>query len=149
MKIRKIVASLLALALSCSIFSVFGCNSNEKIVIWTSGEDYKNNYYLSELRSNFPDYKIELEYMSSSAIAAKVVAEGDKCTADIIASEEYGYLYKCEDYLTELTDFDYSVFLDEIVPENHRFTPELKNGGCIIINREVLNKKGVPVPASY
>lgn len=147
---KKLVTFGLTLAMALGMCSAFaGCSNSNKIVIWTSGEDYKNNYYLTELRNQFPDYKIELEYMNSSTIAAKVVAEGDGCTADIIASEEYGYLYKCEEYLAELTDFDYSVFLDDIVPENHKFTPELKNGGCIILNKSVLASKNLPVPTSY
>ena len=150
MKFRKLLTLGLSLVMTMTAtIAVVGCAGSNKIVIWTSGEDYKNNYYLSELRTQFPDYDIELEYMNSSTIAAKVVAEGNNCTADIIASEEYGYLYKCESYLAELTDFDYSVFLDDIVPENHKFTPELKNGGCIIINRAVLDSNGLPVPTSY
>lgn len=150
MKMRKCLAIVLSAVMAAAAASVFaGCSKSEKIVIWTSGEDYKNNYYLSELKEKFPDYNIRLEYMNSSSIAAKVVAEGDRCTADIIASEEYGYLYKCEDQLAELTDFDFSVFLDDIVPENRKFTPELKNGGCIILNKEVLEKNDVPEPESY
>jgi iron(III) transport system substrate-binding protein len=48
-----------------------------------------------------------------------------------------------------LTDFDFSVFLDDIVPANHKFTPEVKNGGCIIVNSKMLEEKGLPVPQSY
>ena len=104
---------------------------SKDIVIWTSGEDYKNEYYLNGLKEKFPELNFTLEYMSSSSIAAKVAEEGDKCEADIILSEEYGYLDKCSDNLAELTDFDYSPFLDEIVPASHKWTPELKNGGCM------------------
>jgi iron(III) transport system substrate-binding protein len=87
--------------------------------------------------------------MSSSAIAAKVVEEGDNCSADLIISEEYNYLEKCADYLATLSDFDYSVFLDAIVPANKKYTPELKNGGCIIVNTKVLADKGIAEPTSY
>ena len=150
MKKFKFAALLAAAAVSTTcLFSFAGCSGGNKIVIWTSGEDYRNVKYLEELNKKFPDYKIELEYMNSSTIASKVLFEGDSCSADIILSEEYGYLYKCEDYLVELTDFDYSLFLDEIVPESHKFTPELKNGGCVIINKEVLDKHEVSVPQSY
>lgn len=129
-----------------------GCGSKsgkQEVVIWTSGEDYKNEFYLKSLKEQFPDYNIILEYMNSSSIAAKVKEEEDKAQADIICSEEYGYLYMIEEYLAELNDFDYSEFLDDIVPTSHKFTPELKNGGCIIINQKVLDDKGVPTPASY
>lgn len=127
-----------------------GCGQKkEKVVIWTSGEDYKNEYYLSECRKKFPEYDIELVYMTSSAIAAKVVEEGDRCSADLIVSEEYGYLEKCADRLAALPDFDYSVFLDEIVPASRKYTPELKNGGCVIVNTKVLSDRGIAEPTCY
>lgn len=126
-----------------------GKKSENKIVIWTSGEDYKNEYYLTECQKQFPDYDITMEYMNSSSIAAKVMEEGEDCSCDIILSDEYGYLYMCEDYLAELKDFDFSVFMDEIVPESHKFTPEVKNGGCIVINPAVLESKGLEAPTCY
>ncbi|MBR0164397.1 MAG: extracellular solute-binding protein [Lachnospiraceae bacterium] len=122
---------------------------NTDIIIWTSGEDYKNETYLNSLREKFPEYNITLEYMSSSSMAAKVSEEGDSAQVDIICSEEYGYLYMMEDHLATLDDFDFSQFLDDIVPDNHKFTPEVKNGGCIIINPQVLADRGLPVPVSY
>jgi len=149
--IKKLTVLVCAAAMVLTMLSGCGGRGAESndITIWTSGEDYKNEYYLTELQKKFPDYNITLEYMTSSSIAAKVVEEGKNCSCDIICSEEYGYLYKCEEYLAELKDFDFSVFLDDIVPENHKFTPELKNGGCIIINPKVLEEKGLPVPGSY
>ncbi len=147
-------SKLLCLVLAClTVLSLLlpGCakNGTAKIVIWTSGEDYRNEYYLSELEKKFPDYTINLEYMNTSTIAAKVIEEGENCTCDIILSEEYGYLKKCEPYLAELTDFDFSSFLPELVPESRKFTPESKNGGCIILNPKVLEEKNLPTPTSY
>lgn len=152
MKMRKILA--LTLALVCLAGVLAGCGSkagaeSKDVVIWTSGEDYKNEFYLSSLKEKFPDYNITLEYMNSSTIAAKVKEEGDKAAVDIICSEEYGYLYMVEDYLATLDDFDYSNFLDDLVPASHKFTPELKNGGCVILNKKVLEAKGVAIPTSY
>lgn len=148
-RFHKIIAVICLFAAVMLMLPACQKKGEKDIVIWTSGEDYKNEYYLSELKKKFPDYNITLEYMNSSSIAAKVLEEGDNCSCDIIVSEEYGYLYKCDKYLAELKEFDYSVFLDEIVPESHKFTPELKNGGCIIINPDVLNKKGLSAPDSY
>lgn len=149
--ITRVLALMFVIVMVASAFA--GCGSNtakkDKVVIWTSGEDYKNEFYLTECQKKFPDYEIELIYMSSSDIAAKVIEEGDKCSADLIISEEYNYLEKCSDYITELTDFDYSVFLPEIVPASHKYTPELKNGGCIIVNTKVLADRGLAEPTSY
>lgn len=146
---KKIIALICLAATVLMLLPACSSKKSNDIVIWTSGEEYKNEYYRSELVKKFPDYNITVEYMNSSTIAAKVIEEGESCTCDIILSEEYGYLYKCEDYLAELKNFDYSVFLDDIVPENHKFTPELKNGGCIIVNPKVLSEKGLETPTSY
>ena len=123
--------------------------ATKSVKIWTSGEDYRNEYYLTECRKKFPDYDITLEYMNTSSIATKILEEGDKVDCDIILSEEYGYLEKCSDRLAELRDFDFVPFLDDIVPVSHRYSPEVKNGGCIIINRAVLEKNNLPAPTSY
>lgn len=153
MKKRKGVFAVV-LALACCAGVLSGCGAggsaeSKNVVIWTSGEDYKNEYYLSSLKEKFPDYNITLEYMNSSTIAAKVKEEGEKAAVDIICSEEYGYLYMIEDQLAPLDDFDFSAFLDDIVPESHKFAPELKNGGCVILNKKVLEDKGAAVPTSY
>lgn len=151
MKIRNkvVAATLVSTTLLTLLCGCGGKKEKEKITIWTSGEDYKNEYYLTECQKKFPDYDIVLEYMNTSTIAAKVVEEGENCSCDLIISEEYGYLDKCQDYLAELTDFDFSVFLDDIVPASHKYAPELKNGGCIIINPKVLEEHGLPVPTNY
>lgn len=143
---------ILAALVAFGYFGDTGTNTEggrQKVVIWTSGEDYKNDYYLSESRKKFPEYDITLEYMNTSTIAAKVLEEKENCTADIIQSLEYGYLDKCQAYLAELNDFDFSQFLDAIVPSNHKYTPEVKNGGCIIINRDVMKNRNLPEPTSY
>ncbi len=149
MKKTVIIAAVVVCAAVLALFLYRQEDNSRKVVIWTSGEDYRNDYYLSESRKKFPEYEITLEYMNTSTIAAKVLAEKDNCTADILLSEEYGYLDKCKDYLAELKDFDFSVFLKNIVPENQKVAPEYKNGGCIIINRDVIAGKNLPVPSSY
>ena len=81
-KIIRIISVRIALASVAAVFSACsnpGSAGKEKVVIWTSGEDYKNEYYLSECRKKFPEYDIELIYLKSSDIAAKVVEEGDSC----------------------------------------------------------------------
>ena len=124
-------------------------SSKKTVKIWTSGEDYRNEYYLTECRKKFPEYDITLEYMNTSTIAAKIVEEGDKADCDIILSEEYCYLQKCAPQLATLAEFDFTPFLEGLVTPDHKFTPEVKNGGCIIINRDVLAKNNLPAPKSY
>lgn len=145
---KKVLAALLILACAITVLSSCG-TKKEKVVIWTSGEDYRNQYYLDECRKKFPQYDIVLEYNNTSKIAAKVVEEKEACSADILVSEEYQYLEKCSDYLAVLSDFDFSPFLPEFVPESRKYTPECRNAGCIILNTKVLEDKGLAEPNSY
>lgn len=149
--LRKILSVALAALTLCGLFA--GCSpagsQSNKIVLWTSGEDYKNDNYLNGLKAQFPQYEFSMEYMNSSTIAAKILAEGEDCTCDIVLSNEYGYLEMCKEYLAELDFVDFSQFLPEIVPEHHRYSPEVKNGGAIIVNTDVLAKEGLDMPESY
>lgn len=146
----KLIAFILCLVMVMAIAPAgFAADDDNTIVIWSSGEDYRLEFYLDRLKEKFPDYDFQLEYMSTSGIAAKVEEEGDDCECDIIIDEEYGYLAMCEEYLAELTDFDFSPFLDELVPASHKYTPEVKNAGAVIVNPAVLEQYGLPVPTSY
>ena len=48
-----------------------------------------------------------------------------------------------------MTDFDYSPFLSDITPDSKKYTPELRNGGAVLINKSVLDKKKVSIPKTY
>ncbi len=149
---KKLLLVVLILVLSCVVLFAKGSSekaSSNKITIWTSGEDYRNAFYLKSLQEKFPQYDFILEYMNTSTIAAKIMEEKDKTSVDIVLSEEYGYLHMIEPHLATLNDFDFSQFLDEIVPASHKYTPEVKNGGAIIINTKLLKSKGLPIPTSY
>ena len=132
---------------------IFSGDEKPRVVIWTSGEDYRNEYYLSESRKRFPEYDIVLEYMNTATIAAKVMEEGERCEADILLSEEYNYLDKCIDFLADLPSFDFSVYLDEVLPRGvasgYRYVPEALNTGCIVLNVPLLKERGLDVPKSY
>lgn len=150
--IRIIITCFIAsfLFLSIPVFSVAATNTDlSEINIWSSSEDYINDYYLNRLKEKFPDLDLKIEYLNTSTIAAKVLAEGKNTKCDIIIAGEYGYLQKCEDHLAELTDFDYSLFLSNIVPDSKKYTPQLRNGGAILINKSVLDKKGASAPKTY
>lgn len=147
--IKKFLSCIMILICAMMLFSCSSKKNENSITIWTSGEDYKNETYLSSLKDKFPECDITLEYMNSSTIAAKILEEGNDCEADIILSEEYAYLMMCEDYLATLNDYDFSIFLDDIVPYSMKYTPEVKNGGAIILNTDVLKEKGLKEPTSY
>ena len=85
---KKIIALIL---ISITLFLVLGfksVNTTEAIVIYTSTEDYNMKLLEERLEKNFPNYKIEIEYLSTSNIATKVIEEGEKTECDIVFALE-------------------------------------------------------------
>ena len=140
---------LLGIGLISSLM-IAGCKkSDESIVIYSCTEDYKNEYYLAELKKQFPEINFVLDYQGSGAAAAKLKAEGLNTQADILLSWEYTYFDMLTDYLADVSYFDTSVYLDDMLNSTKKYLPECRNSGAIVINTELLKEKGLAEPTSY
>lgn len=144
----------LLLLISTALFTT-GCGGKKNTVtIYTSTEDYNIEYLQKCLDTEFPDYEITIEYMSTSNIAAKVIEEGSSSDCDIVYMEEYGYLEKMisADVLDSIEgDYDLSRYTADAVPDglNQYVLPGCRTGGGIIVNTYVLEQNGLNKPASY
>ncbi len=155
-KLKRALPLLLSVLLFISIISVFsGCSrksseKKERVVIFTSSEDYGVEFIRQRLNEEFPDYDIKIEYLSSGNHAAKLLAERKETDCDITHDLEYGYLGQLEkaNILADLSSYDTSIYTDDAVVSNY-FMPEARTGGAIIINPKVLDDKGLEVPNSY
>ncbi|MDY3004898.1 MAG: extracellular solute-binding protein [Christensenella hongkongensis] len=139
------------LLLVVMLFSMTGCmgKSDNTVVIYSSAEMYRNEYIQKRLREEFPQYDIIVGYMPTGNQAAKLLVEGEKSECDISYDLEYGYVEKLKDVLADLSGYDTSRYMEDMLDENHRVIPECRNGGCIAINTEILEKHGLPEPESY
>ncbi len=148
--IKRVGLGLATLAMTLSTFA--GCADDEnRVVIYTSAEDYRVEYLQKRLKETFPDYDIVVEYMSTGNHAARLLIEGVSTEADISYDLEYGYLEQLAQAgaLTDLKDYyDFSVYTEDAIG-NTCYLPEYKNGGAIIVNPEVLKDKGLSKPTSY
>ena len=150
-----------SIKLAAIAFSLFGvaagitaCNSKQKVVIWTSTEDYNMEYMQKCLDEQFQNYNVVIEYNSTSNIAAKVIEEGSSSDCDIVYMEEYGYMEKmiAAGVLDSIEgDYDLSKYADNTVPEatNKYVLPSCITGGAVVINKKVLEQKGLEKPTSY
>lgn len=153
-KILSIFISILLIlsaALSSIVFS--GCsgkNDENTVYIVTSAEDFRIEHLKERLEEEFPSYNCIIEYKDTGSLAAKLKTEGKSSTADIVFSLEYTYLTQLsnEGILEDVSDYDTSVFVDDIVNSKY-YLPEVRNGGAIIINPEVLKEKNLDAPQSY
>lgn len=119
------------------------------MVIYSSGLDYENEYYVERLQEEFPEYDIVLEYLNTGNHAAKLKAEGTNTECDITIDLEDVYLNMIKDSLADLSSYDFSIFAEEMVDKDYRYLPALRNGGAIILNMDILTEKDLEEPKSY
>ncbi len=150
MKKTKVIALVLTLCMLL-VAVLTGCGEKkEKILIFISSEDYQIEDMDARLREEFPDYDITLEYMSTGNHAAKLIAEGKSTECDITYDLEYAYLSQLDEkgLLADLSDYDMSIYSKDTV-DGGNYIIQCRNGGAVILNTEVLTKKGLSEPKSY
>ncbi len=153
---KKLVSVFLALVMCIGIMGVLSAcgdkNTADKTVkIISSAEDYRIEYIMGRLKEQFPDYDITIEYKSTGDHAALLKTEGTDTEFDITYDLEYAYLDQLvkQDVLADLSGIcDMSVFSDDVNVSKY-YIPEVRNGGAIIVNTELLAEKGLAKPASY
>jgi len=150
MKSRKSIILFVLALITVALFT--GCSSKkEKILIYSSNEDYVIEDMQNCLDEKFPNYDITIEYMSTGDHAAKLISEGKNTKCDITHDLEYPYLQKLEEagLLADVTEFmDTSVFAEDVMVSKY-YIPQLRNGGGIIINTKLLKEKNLAEPKSY
>lgn len=146
----KKIVNIVCLILLCCVLTGCGQEEDNRVVIYTSAEDYRIEYLTQRLNEEFPDYDIIIEYMSTGNHAAKLLAEGTKTECDISYDLEYSYLEQLdrEGYLADLSEYDKDIYVDDTVINNH-YMIEIRSGGSVIIDEEFFNSKNLPEPESY
>jgi len=152
---KKIALLSIVLALVMAITAFAGCTTSSKkeddnkVLIYCASSDDTMKLLEKEFKAKFPDYDIQVEYMTSGDLAAKMAAEGKNTSCDIVFDLDYGYINKSEPYLHDLSSYDLSKFVEESILPSKKIVPNCRNGGCIAINEKMLKEKGIAVPASY
>lgn len=132
------------------IGTVFSCKKDDnEVLIFTSSEDFRIEHFQKRFNEEFPQYSIKINYTTTGNLAAKLKAEGTVTDCDIIGELETAYLEGILDNLADLSSYDSSAFLDELVPSHRKYLPFYKNAGCIIISEKFLQDRNLPIPASY
>lgn len=146
---KKIAYALMVFLL----FSLCGLSGavaeKERVVIYSSCEEYRNEHFQKRLNERFPEYEVVIEYMSTGNQAARVVAEGSATQADILYDMESGYYAMLEPYMADLSMYDTSHFSPDVASISTKFLPEVRNGGAILVNTRVLEKYVLEKPTCY
>lgn len=151
MKMKKVLSLLLVLALCLGgMTSLAGCKKKEnRVVIYSSDEEYINEYFLQRLKQEFPKYDIKIEYLSTGKNAAKLQNEGENTPCDIVWGLEVGYLDGMTDLLADIGDYSKDHYVDEMKMGGDKYLVAHRYSGCIVVNTQVLKERGLDKPTSY
>lgn len=148
-RFTRVYSGICAVA-ACMALTACGAGGEEnRVIIYSGAEDYRNEYMLGRLNEQFPDYDIKIEYYPTGNLAAKIHAEGTQTECDIVWDLDYSYAAMAEPYLADLSEYDQSAFTEDMQVSSARYLPEYRNGGAIIVNLDVLEEKGLAEPTGY
>ena len=146
---KKIISVLLVVLLLASMFA--GCAPKKETIIIYSCANNKRIAYMGEfLQAKFPEYEIIVEYMGTSKLSAKILAEGKNTDADIIHDLSYLNMDVLDqsNLLADVSFMDTSKFVDGTnISKNYLI--ECRTSGSVIVNKDVLAKKNLPVPTCF
>lgn len=148
---KRTVTLVLALIMALSCLSFASCAKKETIIIYTSAENFQIDYMRERMQEQFPNYDIRIDYKSSGDQASLMKAAGTNVECHITHNLEYGNAAELAalGIFADLSDtVDFSIYTEDAAPSTY-YAPELRNGGAIIINMDVINEKGLDEPTSY
>jgi len=146
---KKVLSFILAVLMMAVCFT--GC-SDEKdtVVIYSCANDRRIAFLTETLQAKFPDYNIVVEYMGTSKLAAKLLAEGGNTDCDIVHDLSYLNLDSLnnENLLADVSYIDTSAYMDDTIVSDN-YIVECRTAGAIIVNKDVLAKHNLKAPTSY
>ena len=122
-------------------------DNKNRVVIATSAEDYRVKHLKEELDKKFKDLDIEILQLSTGKNAAKIKAEGKNTDIDIIMDLETGHAQTLKENFEDINFIDKNIYLDRV--KSIKYVPDVKYAGGFIINRDVIEERGLEVPKNY
>lgn len=141
--------SLLSCLTSCG-------GGDEKILIYTTTEVERTNLIQKELDTKFPQYDIVLQTIGTGSLVSKLLAEGKTTSCDIFFELEIinaeRILSKDSELFYDLKDYDFSNYDENVMkklPSHRKYAITDINYTVAIVNKKVLENKGLDVPSTY
>jgi ABC-type Fe3+ transport system substrate-binding protein len=147
---RKGKSFMLSLLALCLLVFLGACSSNtdaggEQIVIQTNGDEEAVMAMEDALKNAGYEGKYVLQSLGTSELGGKLIAEGDQIEADLVTMSSY-FLESAQAKHSMFKELTFTTGALEKTP--NYYTPILALTGSIFVNTEVLNQKGLDMPAS-
>lgn len=141
---KKIILLMVTLTLL-----VTGCSNNDdRIVIYTSMEEERNQVLKEQIKENFPEKDIVVQYMATGNSAAKIKNEGTDVEADIVLDLETAHMVNVADNFADLSQIDTSIYLDGVNTASNYLT-WIKYTMNLIIDKDYFNEHNLSIPRTY
>ncbi|MEG0826727.1 MAG: ABC transporter substrate-binding protein, partial [Bacilli bacterium] len=98
---------LIFLLIAC--LTITGCKNDkklEKVVIYSSMEEFRNAELSKQIKQQFPKINVNIQQLTTGNNAAKLKAEGLDTKADIVLGLEKAYMESLSDNFASLKDYD-------------------------------------------
>ena len=138
---------LLVLVILLFLF-VTGCSNEDRIVIYTSMEENRNQVLKEKIKEKFPDKDIVVQYMATGNSAAKIKNEGTNVEADIVLDLETAHMVKVQNDFADLSFFDASIYLDGVNNASNYLT-WIKYTMNLIIDKKYFDEHNLEIPKTY
>lgn len=126
-----------------------GCSKNSnRVVIYSSMEEERNQELKEQLKKDFPDTKVVVQAIGTGNSAAKIKTEGTKVEADIVIDLETAHMVDVQDNFADLSDIDSSIYLDGVVKSN-KYYPWVKYSMNLIVDNKYLKEHNLAIPKTY
>ena len=128
---------------------ITGCGEKkERVVIYTSMEEVRNQELKKQVKEEFPEFDVVVQYLATGNSAAKIKNEGEKVEADIVIDLETAHMENLKENFADLSDFDSSIFVDGAV-KNDNYFPWVKQTMALIIDKDYFKENDLAVPKTY
>ncbi|MCD7999284.1 MAG: extracellular solute-binding protein [Clostridiales bacterium] len=144
----KKIAIFLLILTGLLVFDVTK-TSNHTVIIYTPMEQFRSEELSKQLKEEFPELSVEIMYMSTGKTAAKISIEKESTDADIVVGLDTAYMDKINDFLEFPYPYSHLEYLPEFVSTKKNYLIWDREAGSIIVNTDVLEKNGLPIPHTY
>lgn len=128
---------------------ITGCGEKkERVVIYTSMEEVRNQALKEQVKDEFPELNVVVQYLATGNSAAKIKNEGKKVEADIVIDLETAHMENVKENFADLSDFDSSIYIDGSIKNNNYF-PWVKYTMNLIIDKGYFEDNNLDVPKTY
>ena len=146
---KKFFIGLGMILILITICTFTGCsNSKEKVVIYTSMEEERNQGLKQQLEEKFPEINVVVQHMATGNSSAKLKTEGTSIEADIILGLETAYMASLEENFANLSDVDKSIYIDGVV-KSENYLPWEKSSIALIIDKTYFEDHNLEIPKTY